>query len=335
MTIILSHFSALEYYRRTQNVPAVPFDPLIAEGGESFSCKRMLQKLERCGCGCLPLPIHLLAPTGNDRRRSACASWHVHEGPLPPGALLRIADGVAVESPELCFARLAPALARPKLIKIGLELCGTYALRPDLEEGFAPKRRPSTTIASLKKLLDSCGPLKGRLEAERALKYLHEGSASPMETISAMLLFLPYRMGGQALTKGLLNAEVAANDYTLALTGKSFLKCDILWPEARLCLEYDSDQHHTGSRRIAEDASRRAALTYLGFEMVTMTKHHVLNMEAFNNIALLLAKRLGKRSRGTACPPEKQRELRSQIIEFSRGEKSPALTVAKRLSTGR
>lgn len=335
MTIILSHNSALEYYRHARAVPRRAFDPLTAEPASPFSRERMLQDLERSGCGYLPLPVHLLATNREDRRRNACTAWHVHEGALPPGALLRISDNVAIESPELCYTRLAPSLSRPKLIRTGMELCGTYALRPDLEEGFAKKRQPSTSTAALARFLDSCGPLKGRAEAARSLKYLHENSASPMETVAAMLLFLPHRMGGQAITTGDLNRKVAANDYTRALTGKSFLKCDILWPETHLCVEYDSDQRHTGSRRIAEDASRRAALTYLGYEVVTMTKQHVLDIDAFNNIVLLLAKRLGMRGREIACPTEKQRELRAQIIDFSHSAKVPAITVAEKLSEGR
>lgn len=335
MTIILSHNSALEFYRHTLAVPGIAFDPLASSAAKPFSCERMLRQLESRGCGYLSLPVHLLATRSEDRRRSSCTAWHVHEGALPPGSLLRISRDVAVESPELCFTRLASSLSRPKLIKIGLELCGTYALRPDLDEGFVKKQQPSTNIAALTRFLNSCKPLKGRAEATRTLKYLQEGSASPMETIAAMLLFLPHRMGGQALKKGQLNQIVAANDYTHALTGKAFLKCDILWPETRLCVEYDSDQRHTGSDRIAEDASRRAALTYLGYEVVTMTRRHVLDLNAFNNIALLLRKCLKMRDRGVASPREKQRELRSQIIEFSHSSKTAAPWVTEWLAKPR
>lgn len=332
MKLILTHHSALEFYRHTKLKPAGmrTFDT-ESNSDEPYSYESALHQLDRCGCGYLSLPVHLLATRPSERHRSSYVSWHTHQGTLPKGSILHIADNVAVESPELCLTRLATSLSRAKLIRTAFELCGTYALRPDLEEGFAKRPWACTSVNSLRTYINSCGTMPGKAEVTRTLAYLSEGSASPMETITSMLFFLPNRMGGQAIPGGKLNYVVPANDYVHSLTGKSFLKCDILWPESRLCVEYDSDQRHTGSDRITQDASRRAALSYLGFEVISITRQHVLNIATFNDIALLLAKRLGKRRRGFGNQLDKQRELRAEIIEFSNSHKHHSATIAESL----
>lgn len=57
--------------------------------------------------------------------------------------------------------------------------------------------------------------------------------------------------------------EVPKGDWRVAY-GRQF-RCDLLWPTASLCVEYDSDMFHTGSQKIARDARRRNALASLGF----------------------------------------------------------------------
>ena len=56
---------------------------------------------------------------------------HVQPDVLPTGSVLRLSEHVAIVSPELCFLQMASTLSLEKLILMGFELCGTYALLPD------------------------------------------------------------------------------------------------------------------------------------------------------------------------------------------------------------
>ncbi len=334
MTILLSHATALEFYRRVKTRPSRAFAfPHAVDGVENAvprSCRDVMELLERNGLGRLSLPIHLMATKPDVRRRYADTVCHVYQRGLPERSFLRVTNGIAVASPELCFVRAASSLPLAKLLKLGYEACGSYALTSGSEAGFV-NRQPVTTVKALSAYIATCGRMNGCKRSERALSYLLDNAASPMETISAMLLCLPCRHGGQGLPPGELNGIVQSDAFARSLTGKSHMRADILWREAHLAVEYDSDRYHTGSDRIAEDASRRAALAHLGYETVTITRQHVLDMRRFNAISELLARRLGVRRRSCTTWMDRQLRLRSDIIDFSSEHREPQRTVEERL----
>ena len=82
-----------------------------------------------------------------------------------------------------------------KLIQLGFELCGTY----DTTNGDVRECAPLTTVDRLDAFLASLGPMHGKKNASYALRYVANNSASPRETALAMLLCLPYRMGGYGI----------------------------------------------------------------------------------------------------------------------------------------
>lgn len=111
-----------------------------------------------------------------------------------------------MSTPEFCFLQMAGCLSLVQLIQLGFELCGTYAL-----VGGAPAVRraaPLTTKVKLAAFVEQSSGARGCKKAARAVRYVQDGAASPMETMLAMMLCLPYGLGGYGLEKPLINHRV-------------------------------------------------------------------------------------------------------------------------------
>ena len=76
--------------------------------------------------------------------------------------------------------------------------------------------------------LDSVGKVNGKAKAKRALKYVIDGSLSPMETMVYMLLCLPVMLGGYGLPKPEMNSiieldEEKSKEYNKIIVKKAIL----------------------------------------------------------------------------------------------------------------
>lgn len=85
-------------------------------------------------------PIHVLVGPKRGRHSTQRILFHQISAPLPSHALLEIAPGIAVCSPEMVFVQMAEALSVAELIALGYELCGCYPL--DTERSEALVRAP-------------------------------------------------------------------------------------------------------------------------------------------------------------------------------------------------
>ena len=236
---------------------------------------------------------------------------HVFSGDTPPGSFFVAENGLEVSSPEFCFLQMAGTLSLPRLIELGYEFCGGYSLpiagdvkKPD--RGFY-NRLPLTSIKKLTAFTSRMKGVKGCLKAVRALRYILEGSASPMETKLSILLTLPYKYGGFGFPKPVLNARVAPRKADRRteqrteqmagrrITGKEYYVCDLYWPDHALAVEYDSTQFHTGSAHITDDSKKRNALTAMDIKPITVTAQQLYDSREFESVAAVLAKRIGKR----------------------------------------
>ncbi|MFR5194317.1 MAG: hypothetical protein ACLTEX_03095 [Eggerthella lenta] len=72
-------------------------------------------------------------------------------------------------------------------------------------------------------------------------------------------------------------------------------RCDLLWPAADIAVEYDSFLHHGSRAKMADDARRRNDLLARGTTVVSITGRTVWNLIELDEIARLLARRMGKR----------------------------------------
>ena len=313
MKWIISHQSALEFWRRAQAENALAEKRLRAM---KFQAKPIdIVELQAENFYGLTTPLHVLVGACNARKVNRNLQCHVNTVELPHGSFIRMDSGMVVSSPELCFLQMAGELPFVDLVALGYELCGNYRLATGNDpagqnttgndesaenRGFRDDL-PLTSVSNLISYIAKAIGSKGRKNAMKALHFVADGSASPMETILAIMIILPYRLGGYGFPKPLLNyciEEPSANKSNPKSTSKpKVYYCDLYWPEEKVDVEYDSDAYHTGSARIEQDAIRRNALTNMGITVITVSRRQVIAALKMRELAKVLSRLLRKRLR--------------------------------------
>ena len=294
MKVYIGYQSALEYWRIHRALP---------EGGvlrrRIVTLPGALPSAGQVRSAGLVLPLHVMLNNPGYRWPSQTIVQHVFSGKTAVGCFVSAGNEFEVSSPEFCFLQMAGQLSLPGLIELGYELCGAYSL-PVAGETKVPdpgfyKRRPLTSLKKLSAFVAGMSGFTGHKNAERALRYILEGSASPMETKLAILLTLPYKLGGFGLPKPELNVRIVPSKTAEKAFGKEFYICDLFWPDHNIAVEYDSDQFHTDSKQIANDSTKRNALTMMGVIVLTVTTQQFFRTIEFEKAAGAIAKCLGKR----------------------------------------
>lgn len=289
MEPVLSHASALEYWKSvrvgsrhfcqvTHAKKLIVFPPNVKEFAEP-------------GPWWLSKPLHVLVADAATRRESRGVASHVWSAALPKGSILDSENGFYVCSPELTFLQAADVLDVVDLIELAYEFCGTY----DISTGETRSCAPLTSIAKLRAYASKADGVRGRRKALRALRYVADGAASTRETVLAMLLCLPYSLGGYRFDLPVLNYRIDVGAHAKKVATRQFYRCDLYWPAANLALEYDSDLEHLGSRNAASDSARRNALDALGVDVISVTTQQIASRIEMERIANHVARRLGKR----------------------------------------
>ncbi len=239
--------------------------------------------------------IHATVAHARLRRAGGGIETSVRKGPFHPRSFMRIEDGLYVSTPEMAFCEMASVLSLERLIALGFELCGTY--RRASTFGLAQyDATPLTSPGVLASFIEKSPQFKGVKKARRALPLILAGSASPRESDLAMLLCLPYSLGGYGLPHPTMNAEIPLPKNVTA-TGRSSLRCDLYWPAVRLDVEYDSAEFHSAERLLANDSMRRIALESMDVTSVNLTAEHLRRASLFDEAAQGIARILGKRVR--------------------------------------
>lgn len=176
------------------------------------------------------------------------------------------------------------------------EFAGTYRL-PRVAGQAASYQAPRLmSLGSLQSVLDQtdAGPEARRVE--QAVGLALEGSASPMETTLALMLTMPLEYGGFGLPKPRLNSPVDVSGAPSGLSsGRGAVRPDMLWPEAKIALEYDSTAFHgrPGLSRLAADASRSNVLASMGYTVFRVTPGMLRTLSDMGRLARQVADRLG------------------------------------------
>lgn len=318
MTIVFSHISALECARASCDpfLRRKPAPRTLALPDRTPSATD-IEAVGSC-VGPMNEPYHVLVSRRARPRTSRSTAPHAAASEeLPCNSVLRLADrnGACSCSPELFFRQIAATAHRVELVRIGCELCGTYAISRQHADGFYP-RSPLTTVARMRSHLNRTPGLHGTKAARWALQYVLEGSASPRETTVAMLLRLPCAFGGRGLEEPCLNHEVVVKRRVGRHVETKTYRIDLYWPSAKLGLEYDSDLKHTGPDRIAHDARRRNDLESAGITMLTATNKQVKILWEFNKLADDIAGILGRQFQPRCKDyPARQRELHALLMK--------------------
>lgn len=290
----ISHRSQLEFWReasakdalagkktRALKLPARPADA------------RELRRENPWG---LSTPLHVLVGSANARKVASSLCCHMCSGQLPPGSFIDGGSGALISSPELCFLQMASELSFVDLVVLGFEFCGSYRLDKKREpiKGFH-NDQPLTSVAQLSLYLEKAAALKGSLSARRAVRFIADGSASPMETVLTLLLTLPYKMGGYGLLMPLLNHTIEVRASARRASGKKRFRCDLYWPDRQVDVEYDSDAFHAEARQAAKDSDRRLILSSMGISVIPVSREKIMNAAGMHEIAIVLAELLHKR----------------------------------------
>lgn len=327
MQIVISHMSALDFWRKIYPVTrapsgtasAVDFRELALTDEEVWSTAPTWvtpQFLEPEGG-----TLHILVFAQNQKRRRTTYRTHLWSAPLPPGSLYDFGSGAYVCSPEFVFLQMASQLETAQLVALACELCGLYSLDESAERGLRKRQVPLVSLNELVSYIECARRLKIRSASHAlgALRLAVERCASPMETASAMLLTLPVRMGGYAIPQPAMNLEIPLTSAARRLCPTERCYGDMCWPGAHLDLEYLGDHDHSGKQAMEQDRGRTDALIAMGFTVIEATSAQVRDWRAFEEIAVTIAGRLSRRirteSRGNL---EARAELRRLVFDWNR-----------------
>ncbi|MDO4291054.1 MAG: hypothetical protein Q4C41_07500 [Eggerthellaceae bacterium] len=244
--------------------------------------------------GCT-VPVHVVVGSLSARTSDARMVAHLHTTGIPDNSFVDVGEPFLLSTPELCFFQAAASLSLPQLIALGFELCGTYAVHQNRPTQY--RDRPLTSSARLRSFAARVPSMRGLKKARKALAYVRGGAASPAEAALAMMLCLPYRLGGYGIPWPELNYCIDVPASRKHLLDRSFCIGDACWPCEKLVCEYDSDEFHGAAERRESDERRRNALTAVGYTVVGITRGQLMDSGAFNRLARQIAKILGKRLR--------------------------------------
>ncbi|OUO63722.1 hypothetical protein B5F70_08295 [Collinsella sp. An268] len=208
---------------------------------------------------------------------------HLLGGELPARTLLEIEKGVLVPDVRLCALGAASYLSLRELIEYYFELCGTYALFPGGNESYRKLKTARTTTEDLRAFFLAMRQRNHAAKALRALRYVRDGSRSPMETATVMLLVLSMREGGLGIRSVTMNHEIPVTKAARKLTRRKTLICDAFIARCLLDIEYNGILHEQTDQRII-DAERLNALHAMGYEMLVIDRSALFSVLSFRRL---------------------------------------------------
>ena len=241
---------------------------------------------------------------------------------LPADALVRVNANLYFVCPELIVAQMAPSLSAIQLAKLIMELCGSYSLSPAADQRNKTKYQlePVTSLERIKRYSNLTKVRGGAKTLREALSYALEGSASPSETVLALMMSLPQELDGYGFVKPALNASLTVPDEHIGRVGGLKYSLDAFWQDAFTDLEYESVEFHLDPLAAASlvaakdgerdsdpfvemrrreyiakaDADRRRLrdLQFLGIHVIPVTSFDLSNVRRFDQVAHALAKNI-------------------------------------------
>lgn len=285
MAYLLGYRSAIEWLRLNPNPSLVAqqwaLPPYALEGS------RHKLQLHAEDFAQLTYPLHLIVGTRENRRPSAEAICHLLTSPDGTYPGIRVARAAYCSTPAFAFLQMANVLDVAELCFLGMELCGRYGID---KGGKLFLRQQGCSPQELEGMAQSMTGVRGRKRAGEVAVRVVAGSASPMETALALILCATRAEGGFGLPWPKLNHSIPVEGAARELWDDEFITPDMLWEDARLAIEYDSNLHHTAAHRISRDASRRNVLEEMGYRVISVTADHLRTPRELVRIAGIVAR---------------------------------------------
>lgn len=287
MDVTLAYPSSLECWkhliRPTQRTPKRHL--ALKQGSFPAASSEELRRLENLG---ISLPLHCFCDSPNHRRNTPELICHVapNGGRDPIFVDVPSIPGLRVSCLEHTLMQASTKMELIPFLKLCYQLCGTYEIDND---GMHDKLAPLTSVAQCQQFLEGYPCFRGSKPFRKALRYLSDNSASPRETVVALLLTLPHSRGGYGLPMPMLNMKVPVKG--------RLLKPDLYWENSKVGIEYDSNDWHTNAYSIARDARRKNEFTFSNYKMLTLTNQQLEKVNEMDLFAQRLARLLDVRLR--------------------------------------
>ena len=257
MAICLSHISALQALRETRSKGCRPKEAR-KRIPKSTSIREVEALITKAGF-LRPLPpegkVPILVSSQSSRSKSTKTVTHVCANNAVATIALAKPRGIFIPNLGFLFVQLAQCAPFLTLIEIGYELCGSYTILPD--ESTFIQCEPAANRNHLAKETRALRGMRGREIAMRALQFVADNSASPMETKLTMFLCLKRTMGGYGLPFPKLNFPIEPTSAARKAAHKQRYVLDLYWPKRKIDVEYDSDREHSDASRALRDVHRR------------------------------------------------------------------------------
>lgn len=315
MPVLLSHNSALELLR---SVPpqvrrySVVDEPL--ELGQISTDGRFIRSVNFRELGIRRSPLHVLLGKGGRAPRVDGVRCHwLGREVMPGGLLLELAPDVYSAGPELCFIQMCACTSLVGSVMLGSELCGRYSHFSEMISGYY-ERPPLTCVARINEAIAALMGMYGLSHAREAVRWVCDGSRSPMESVSVAELHLPARYGGLAFIRPELNHEVRLDAAASAIAGTQSCFVDVAWPGQRRGVEYDSKLFHIDPAR---DLRRREALEHMGWTINTIKLDQMVDHDELMRGVALFEDAIPRQACGPA-PPDKVEDLHGRLLRATR-----------------
>ncbi|MBR3003577.1 MAG: hypothetical protein IKH67_00725 [Lachnospiraceae bacterium] len=249
----------------------------------------------------LSLPLCIAVPQDSCRHATKTVHYTNIGKHLPAYSIVCLKHAgnnmdIYIASPEYCFLMFAAKLPLHLLIELGNNLCASYAYDPkaELKQSF---REPVTNSLSIKQYVSAATNNPGFRMAERAAKYLCDGSNSPMETKLAVMLVLPLFEGGYNLTGFEMNKKIILSRAAIESLGTESCCCDIVWGTECVVIEYDSNLTHLEVNQHQYDNAKSNALTNTGYITFRFTSQDIKTFRSLESSFGLVRQALKRPSR--------------------------------------
>ncbi|MBO4365442.1 MAG: hypothetical protein J5804_04020, partial [Eggerthellaceae bacterium] len=211
---------------------------------------------------------------------------------------------------------MARRLDLPQTIAVGYELCGTYSINPITHKATFDIP-PATSSARIRQFVNDAGSVHGAEKARRAARYVHDNSASPMETALHMHFQLPGVLHGFELPYSELNKDVKLNDKAKKLYPRNSCRCDFYYPDIHQAIEYNGAFHDLQKK---DDFKRAAAVEIMGYHSMILTFDTYDNLWALGEVAYNIARKHGiKKHRENVAPTRGRLELHASLKRYYLG----------------
>ena len=269
--------------------------------------------------------VDLLIRDVNSAFAKEYVTLHVCQSMMSLSSLLPIGADLKgfVTSPEFTYLQIASKLDFIGTILAGSALCSDYFLNQDGHGGVSQRQNgPLTNRAAIAKFLATQERKRGIIPAKRALQHIVEKARSPREASLALLLCLPYNLGGFNLGAVELNRPIELeNRYGEKITRVPDLTIqlkDKRQKRAMVLLDYDPATTHSGGQKIMRDLDRENELvTGVQCPHFSVSGEMLKSFESVQGLVRQIRESTGITARDTTMSDleERQRELWTRLFK--------------------